>query len=148
MKIGSGQGEQLRWHCEKPGEAPGDVAASVVTEAPGSTGSGREIEARHHVAGSEPLNKGQEKSMVRLLPQKQWTPQHSGDPSAMEQPPKTAGAVEWSRPEPVRCSVCVLCARAREVELPMSPEAQSIFSSNSGQTLSCVFTVFLRLTLL
>lgn len=86
--------------------------------------------------------------MVRLLPQKQWTPQHSGDPSAMEQPPKTAGAVEWSRPEPVRCSVCVLCARAREVELPMSPEAQSIFSSNSGQTLSCVFTVFLRLTLL
>lgn len=36
---------------------------------------------------------------------------------------QTAEAVGWSRPEPVRCSVCVLYARAREVELLMSPEA-------------------------
>lgn len=47
----------------------------------------------------------------------QWKPQHSGDPSTMKQPPKTAAAAERSRPEPVRCVMCVLRARAREVEL-------------------------------
>lgn len=115
LKIRSGQGKQLRWHCGKPREATGDVASSVVAEAPGSTGSGRETEAWHHVARSEPLNKDQEKSLVKPLShqcsmqyQMQWEPQHSGDPSAMEQPPKTAEAVEWSWPEPVSCSVCVL----------------------------------------
>lgn len=45
------------WHCDNPEEATGDVAASVVVEAPGFKKSRREIEAWHPVAWSEALNK-------------------------------------------------------------------------------------------
>jgi hypothetical protein len=36
------------WHCERPGEAIGEGAASVAVEGPGLKGSCREVEAWHH----------------------------------------------------------------------------------------------------
>ena len=33
------------WHCERPGEAIGEGAASVAVEGPGLKGSCREVEA-------------------------------------------------------------------------------------------------------
>lgn len=114
------------WHCEKPGEATGDVAASVIVEASGFKESGREIEVWHCVAGSESLNKDWEKSSVRLLPWMEWKPQYSGNLSTMEQPPKTAAVVEGSQPEPVRCIMCVLYARARVVEPLKSPKPRGV----------------------
>ena len=33
------------WHCERPGEAIGEGAASVAVEGPGMKGSCREVEA-------------------------------------------------------------------------------------------------------
>lgn len=86
------------WHCGKTGEATGDGVASVVVEAPGFKGSGRETGTWHHVAESEFL-KGA--SLV--------VSQHSGNPSSrtMEQSPGRALAVEPSWCEPVRCMYCV-----------------------------------------
>lgn len=105
------------WHCRKPGEATGDGVASVVAEAPGFKGSGRETETWHHVAESESLKRGREvigkgASLV--------VSQHSGNPGTIEQPPGTALAVEPSWCEPIY-TVWVLHIRAREVELLIKP---------------------------
>lgn len=69
------------WHCGRPGEATGDGVDSVVLEAPGLNGSGRETETWHHVAVRVPEERpgeviGKGASLVVC--------QHSGNPSTME----------------------------------------------------------------
>jgi hypothetical protein len=77
------------WHCERPGKAIVEGAASTV-DGEGLNGSCKELEA-----GTK--KEDYEKLLVKSSCS--GRPQCIGDASTMGGPPRTA-AVEWSQPEP------------------------------------------------
>lgn len=58
----------------------------------------------------------------------QWRQQTFGEVSIMRRPLRRAAALEWSRPEPPRQTVCTVCSRARDTELPEPFGGQRILS--------------------
>lgn len=61
------------------------------------------------------MTRAEEKLLVKVQYSCSRRPQHLGDASTMNWPPRTAVAMEWSQPEPTRQAVYIAGGGAREV---------------------------------